>query len=143
MRALHRKIFEDQMRALEQQQQQELLTLPLDTSGNSSLQHLAMSAPTTPPRVNAVLNEDISPSLRTSFAQVGVDVDVDIEVLRLKWALMLMMMLMSDSCSWRVDGRYNSKLNCIGTQVKKKRTAGNQHLCSRGAGGAQDKIKGT
>ena len=76
MRALHRKIFEDQMRALEQQQQQELLTLPLDTSGNSSLQHMAMSAPTTPPRVNAVLNEDISPSLRTSFAQVGVDVDV-------------------------------------------------------------------
>ncbi|THH20986.1 hypothetical protein EW146_g472 [Bondarzewia mesenterica] len=75
MRALHRKIFEDQMRALEQQQQQELLTLPLETS-NGSLQHLAMSAPTTPPRVNAVLNEDVSPSLRSGFAQVGVDVDV-------------------------------------------------------------------
>ncbi|KAA1468407.1 ARM repeat-containing protein [Dentipellis sp. KUC8613] len=70
-RALHRKIFEDQMRALEQQQQQELLNLPLD---NGSLQHLAVSAPTTPPRVNATLHDDHSPNLRTTYGHVDVDV---------------------------------------------------------------------
>ena len=52
-RAIQRKIFEEQMRALEHQQQQELLTLPLDSA--QSLQHLAASAPTTPPRVNSTL----------------------------------------------------------------------------------------
>ncbi|KAL5535159.1 hypothetical protein ACEPAF_3253 [Sanghuangporus sanghuang] len=52
-RAIQRKIFEEQMRALEHQQQQELLSLPLDSSQN--LQHLAASAPTTPPRVNSTL----------------------------------------------------------------------------------------
>ncbi|EIM83313.1 ARM repeat-containing protein [Stereum hirsutum FP-91666 SS1] len=78
-RALHRKVFEDQMRALEQQQQQELmLTIPsLDPNGNGNIQHLAMSAPTTPPRVNAVLNhDDLSPNHRAHFAHGGVDVDV-------------------------------------------------------------------
>ncbi|EJD04358.1 ARM repeat-containing protein [Fomitiporia mediterranea MF3/22] len=52
-RAIQRKVFEEQMRALEQQQQQELLSLPVDSS--QSLQHLAASAPTTPPRVNSTL----------------------------------------------------------------------------------------
>src|SRR5882762_7423271 len=76
-RAIHRKIFEDQMRALEQQQQQELLSLPVDQSGgNSFSQHLAVSAPTTPPRVNAILNDEISPALRTKFAHIDVDVDI-------------------------------------------------------------------
>ncbi|KAF7310460.1 RNA-binding protein [Mycena chlorophos] len=51
-RQLQRQLFEEQMRALEQQQAQELLTIPFD----SPVQHLAVSAPTTPPRVNAVLN---------------------------------------------------------------------------------------
>jgi hypothetical protein len=58
-RLLQRKIFEDQMRALEQQQAQELLSLPYDAnapSANGGMGHLAVSAPTTPPRVNAVLN---------------------------------------------------------------------------------------
>lgn len=67
------------MRALEQQQQQELmLTIPsLDPNGNGNIQHLAMSAPTTPPRVNAVLNhDDLSPNHRAHFAHGGVDVDV-------------------------------------------------------------------
>ncbi|KAI0320995.1 ARM repeat-containing protein [Amylostereum chailletii] len=72
-RALHRKLFEDQMRALEQQQQQELLTIPVDSN---SIQHLAVSAPTTPPRVNAALADDVSPGLRAGFAHHGVDVDV-------------------------------------------------------------------
>ena len=45
-RALHRKLFEDQMRALEQQQQQELLQLPADQSNN--MQGFAFSAPATP-----------------------------------------------------------------------------------------------
>ena len=43
------------MRALEQQQAQELLSIPYDPTGSA---HIAVSAPTTPPRVNAVLNGD-------------------------------------------------------------------------------------
>jgi hypothetical protein len=76
-RALHRKMFEEQMRALEQQQQQELLSIPVDSNGNS-IQHMAASAPTTPPRVNALLSggPDASPTLRTSFARMGLDTDV-------------------------------------------------------------------
>ncbi|KAG2753374.1 hypothetical protein P692DRAFT_201862362 [Suillus brevipes Sb2] len=54
-RLLQRKMFEDQMRALEQQQAQELLSIPYDPTASA---HLAVSAPTTPPRVNAVLNGD-------------------------------------------------------------------------------------
>jgi hypothetical protein len=50
-RLIQRKMFEEQMRMLEQQQQQELLSLPIDPS--SGVQHLAASAPTTPPRVNS------------------------------------------------------------------------------------------
>ncbi|KAH8992096.1 ARM repeat-containing protein [Lactarius akahatsu] len=75
-RALHRKMFEEQMRALEQQQAQELLGIP-DGNGNG-LQHMAASAPTTPPRVNALLpgGPDVSPTLRTGFARMGLDTDV-------------------------------------------------------------------
>ena len=50
-RLLQRKMFEEQMRQLEQQQQQELLSLPVDSG--AGIQHLAASAPTTPPRVNS------------------------------------------------------------------------------------------
>lgn len=57
-RVLQRKLFEEQMRALEQQQQQELLSLPIDGSANNAMQHLAVSAPTTPPRVNSALAGD-------------------------------------------------------------------------------------
>jgi hypothetical protein len=76
-RALHRKMFEEQMRALEQQQQQELLSIPVDNNGNA-IQHMAASAPTTPPRVNALLSAgpDASPTLRTGFARMGLDTDV-------------------------------------------------------------------
>lgn len=77
-RALHRKMFEQQMRALEQQQAQELLSIPaVDGTGNG-LQHMAASAPTTPPRVNALLpgGPDVSPTLRTGFARMGLDTDV-------------------------------------------------------------------
>lgn len=66
-RALQRKVFEDQMRALEQQQAQELLSIPFDSgNANGGIQHLAVSAPTTPPRVNAVLTGDIQLSPRSA-----------------------------------------------------------------------------
>jgi len=70
-------MFEEQMRVLEQQQAQELLCIPPEGNGNG-LQHMAASAPTTPPRVNAVLHggPDVSPALRTSFARIGLDTDV-------------------------------------------------------------------
>lgn len=76
-RALHRKLFEEQMRMLEQQQAQELLNIPVDGNGNA-LQHMAASAPTTPPRVNALLpgGPEISPTLRTGIARMGLDTDV-------------------------------------------------------------------
>lgn len=53
------------MRALEQQQAQELLNIPYDpnSSNGSALQHLAVSAPTTPPRINAPLGSDSLPSI--------------------------------------------------------------------------------
>jgi hypothetical protein len=53
-RALQRRMFENQMRALEQQQQQELLSIPYDPNS----QQVAMSAPTTPPRQNGALPTD-------------------------------------------------------------------------------------
>lgn len=61
LRTMHRKLFEDQMRVLEHQQAQELLSLPLDA--NNSIQHVAVSAPTTPPRVSAVLGNHASPGI--------------------------------------------------------------------------------
>ncbi|KAI8983345.1 ARM repeat-containing protein [Trametes punicea] len=68
-RTLQRKMFEEQMRALEQQQARELLSIPLE-------QHLAVSAPTTPPRVNAVLSDDHSPTYHSALSQSAVDVDI-------------------------------------------------------------------
>ncbi|KDQ32435.1 hypothetical protein PLEOSDRAFT_1100920 [Pleurotus ostreatus PC15] len=61
-RLLQRKIFEDQMHALEVQQAQELLNIPYDPSVNGN--NFAVSAPTTPPHVNAVLNSDASHGYR-------------------------------------------------------------------------------
>jgi len=64
------------MRALEQQQAQELLTLPYDPTlpnGNTGIQHIAVSAPTTPPRLNIALQGDMhsgskaSPSILTEI----------------------------------------------------------------------------
>ena len=70
-RALQRKLFEDQMRALEQQQAQELLSI----DAGANLQHLAASAPTTPPRVNAMLSGEYSPSLHPGFVHSSVDAE--------------------------------------------------------------------
>lgn len=67
-RLLQRKMFEDQMRALEQQQAQELLSIPYDPSTANGIQHLAVSAPTTPPRVNAALNGEVQTSPRAARA---------------------------------------------------------------------------
>jgi hypothetical protein len=65
------------MRALEQQQAQELLSIPHDPNApnGSSLQHLAASAPTTPPRVNVALNEEHS-GVRFSAYRAPMDVEV-------------------------------------------------------------------
>ncbi|KAF8887767.1 armadillo-type protein [Infundibulicybe gibba] len=76
-RLLQRKMFEDQMRALEQQQAQELLSIPYDPNapnGNGGMQHLAASAPTTPPRVNAVLGDEYH-GLRSARVQHSVDAE--------------------------------------------------------------------
>jgi hypothetical protein len=67
-RLLQRKMFENQMRALEQQQQQELLSIPYD----GGIQHVAVSAPTTPPRQNSGLPNSFIPS------GLGKSVDVDL-----------------------------------------------------------------
>ncbi|KZT67672.1 ARM repeat-containing protein [Daedalea quercina L-15889] len=67
-RALQRKMFEDQMRALEQQQARELLALPLEAG-------LAVSAPTTPPRVNVSLNDEMSSGLGAAYARSSVDAE--------------------------------------------------------------------
>ncbi|KAJ7630440.1 ARM repeat-containing protein [Roridomyces roridus] len=73
-RLLQRKMFEDQMRALEQQQAQELLSIPFDPnapSANGAIGHLAVSAPTTPPRRKSVTyapSVTLSPDLNTSGA---------------------------------------------------------------------------
>lgn len=78
-RALQRKLFEDQMVALERQQAQELLSLPYDANlhgGPTGIQHLAVSAPTTPPRVNAILNGDVYPSGRSGRVQFTTDAEI-------------------------------------------------------------------
>ncbi len=64
------------MRVLEHQQAQELLSLPYDPNAptNGGIQHLAVSAPTTPPRVNAVLNGEMLNGLRSGRAH-PVDAD--------------------------------------------------------------------
>lgn len=73
-RALQRKLFEDQMRALEEQQAQELLSIPFEASGNS-VQHLAVSAPTTPPRVSAMLAGEVYGIGRNGRIQHSVDAE--------------------------------------------------------------------
>lgn len=67
-RLLQRKQFEDQMRALEQQQAQELLSIPYDPNSNGNATYIAASAPTTPPRINAPLNGDASSTLRSALS---------------------------------------------------------------------------
>lgn len=76
-RLLQRKIFEDQMRALEQQQAQELLSIPYDPNVPSStgMQLLAVSAPTTPPRVNAILNGETHVNGRPGRGHLPVDAE--------------------------------------------------------------------
>jgi hypothetical protein len=74
-RAIQRRMFEDQMRALEQQQAQELLSIPYDPNapnGATGIQHLAASAPTTPPRVNISLNGDMHHGIRSARFDVDV-----------------------------------------------------------------------
>jgi hypothetical protein len=71
-------MFEDQMRALEQQQAQELLSIPYDPNapnGNGGMQHLAVSAPTTPPRINAMLNGEAHGGVRGNRGQHIVDAE--------------------------------------------------------------------
>jgi hypothetical protein len=72
---MQRKVFEDQMRALERKQAQELLNLPYDPI-HGSIQHLAASAPTTPPRVNAILSSEVFPSGRSGRVQFTVDAEI-------------------------------------------------------------------
>jgi hypothetical protein len=73
-RLIQRKLFEDQMRALEQKQAQELLSIPYEPNGNGGVQHLAVSAPTTPPRINAPLPENYVNSVRPiRYQQVDAD----------------------------------------------------------------------
>jgi hypothetical protein len=71
-RLLQRQTYEHQMRALESQKPSDLLGIPFDSNAP---QHLAVSAPTTPPRINAVLNGEI-PLSRSGLAHHTVDVDV-------------------------------------------------------------------
>ena len=66
-RLVQRKLFEDQMRALEQKQAQELLSIAYEPNGNGGVQHLAVSAPTTPPRINTQLGQS-----RTSIIVVSL-----------------------------------------------------------------------
>ncbi|KAF8588456.1 ARM repeat-containing protein [Ramaria rubella] len=68
-RAIQRKLFEDQMRALEQQQAAELLSIPVEQNDGASangIHNLALSAPTTPPRAPSVVND-----IRTSPTSSG------------------------------------------------------------------------
>jgi hypothetical protein len=57
-RLIQRKLFEDQMRVLEKKQAEELLSIPFEPNSNGGIQLLAVSAPTTPPRINAPLPEN-------------------------------------------------------------------------------------
>jgi hypothetical protein len=70
-RLLQRKMFENQMRALEQQQQQELLSIPSD-------QQVAVSAPTTPPRQNGLLPPD---GAHYPVGTIGTKAPVDVDAL--------------------------------------------------------------
>ena len=73
-RLIQRKLFEDQMRVLEQKQAEELLSIPFEPNGNGGVQLLAVSAPTTPPRINAPLPENYVNSVRpVRYQQVDPD----------------------------------------------------------------------
>ncbi|KAF8549639.1 hypothetical protein OG21DRAFT_1420977, partial [Imleria badia] len=67
-RAIQQKLFEDQIRVLEQQQAQELLCIPYDPIG------IAVSALTTPPRINAVLHGDNLIKSALSHSSVNAEV---------------------------------------------------------------------
>jgi hypothetical protein len=71
-RLIQRKLFEDQMRVLEQKQAEELLSIPFEPNANGGVQLLAVSAPTTPPRINAPLPENYVNSVRR-YQQVDAD----------------------------------------------------------------------
>lgn len=58
------------MRALEERQAQELLSIPFD----ASIQHLAVSAPTTPPRLNTRLSEANFLSTRQTRLELEGDI---------------------------------------------------------------------
>jgi hypothetical protein len=73
-RLIQRKLFEDQMRVLEQKQAEELLSIPFEPNGNGGVQLLAVSAPTTPPRINTPLPENYVNSVRPMrYQQVDPD----------------------------------------------------------------------
>lgn len=73
-RLIQRKLFEDQMRVLEQKQAEELLSIPFEPNSNGGVQLLAVSAPTTPPRINAPLPENYVNSVRpVRYQQVDPD----------------------------------------------------------------------
>ena len=62
------------MRVLEQKQAEELLSIPFEPNGNGGVQLLAVSAPTTPPRINAPLPENYVNSVRpVRYQQVDPD----------------------------------------------------------------------
>ena len=56
-RAIQRKMFEDHMKVLEHQQAQELLSIPYESTLSGQGQHIALSAPTTPPGTNKKLGD--------------------------------------------------------------------------------------
>src|SRR5271154_2127623 len=69
-------MFEQQMKALEVQQQSELLNIPnIPSMTTGGIQHLAVSAPTTPPRVTTVLNGEMPSGPKSGLSQ-NVDADV-------------------------------------------------------------------
>ena len=66
------------MRVLEHQQAQELLRIPYDPNApnGAALQHLAVSAPTTPPRINAGLHSELmTTSPRSAMSVQPVDAE--------------------------------------------------------------------
>ncbi|TFK30678.1 pumilio-family RNA binding protein [Coprinopsis marcescibilis] len=71
-RVIQRKFFEDQMKVLEHQQAQELLSIPYDPTLGNAGQHIALSAPTTPPGANKKLGD---------LRQMGSHVRMDSESL--------------------------------------------------------------
>ena len=71
-RILQRKVFEEQMRTLAHQQAQELLNIPLDGNPISCTSHVAVSAPTTPPRINAHFHDEYMPISEASVIDANL-----------------------------------------------------------------------